>query len=311
MQYEEQVIKAIEKVRKCVVNVSTVKFAHYHFLERLPLKGIGSGFIIDPDGVILTNNHVVEGVDSIQIILPDGSKSEGKIIGRDPSTDLAVAKIDKRNLPYVEFGDSDLIKVGQTVIAIGNPFGLAGGPTATVGIISALGRTIQSEKGVLENLIQTDAAINPGNSGGPLININGNAIGITTAIIPYAQGMGFAIPSNTAREITYELMKYGRVIKPWIGIYGVDVTKSLAEYYNLSTNIGVLIVKIVRGGPAYIAGLKSGDIIVEINGMRLETVKELTRNIQRRKVGERIEVVLLRGKRKFKTEIILGEQPRF
>jgi len=251
MYYEEQVIKAIEKVKKCVVNVSTVKFAHDYFLERLPLKGIGSGFIIDPNGIILTNNHVVEGVDSIQIILPDGSKGEGVIIGRDPGTDLAVAKINKSDLPYVEFGDSELVKVGQTVIAIGNPFGLAGGPTATVGIISALGRTIQSEKGILENLIQTDAAINPGNSGGPLIDINGRAIGITTAIIPYAQGMGFAIPSNTAREISYELIKYGRVIKPWIGIYGVDVTKSLAEYYDLSTNIGVLIVKIVRGGPAH------------------------------------------------------------
>jgi S1-C subfamily serine protease len=310
MQYEDQIIKAVERVRRCIVNVSTVKISHDHFLERFPVRGIGSGFIIDPNGIILTNNHVVEGADSLQIILPDGSRTKGKIIGRDPSTDLAVAKIEGKNLPYVELGDSDLLKVGQTVIAIGNPFGLPGGPTATVGIISALGRSIQSEKGILENLIQTDAAINPGNSGGPLIDIKGRAIGITTAIIPYAQGMGFAIPSNTAREITYELIKYGRVIKPWLGIYGVDVTRNLAEYYNLPANTGVLVVRIIRGGPAHRAGLESGDIIVELDGIKLETIKELTSHIGRRKVGEKIEITLLRGRRKFKTFITLGEQPR-
>jgi len=311
VHYEEQIIKAVEKVRKCVVNVSTVKLTHDHFLERLPVSGIGSGFIIDPDGIILTNNHVVEGYDSIQVILPDGRRIEGRIMGRDPSTDLAVVKVEEKHLHYVELGDSDLLKVGQTVIAIGNPFGLPGGPTATVGIVSALGRSIQSEKGILENLIQTDAAINPGNSGGPLIDINGKAIGITTAIIPYAQGMGFAIPSNIAREITYELIKYGRVIKPWIGIYGIDVTRNLAEYHGLFVNTGILIVRIVRGGPAYKAGLESGDIIVEINGTRLETTKELTNYIQSRKVGERIEVTIVRGRRKWKTQITLGEQPRF
>jgi len=198
--YDEKVVLDIlEKVSKSVVNISTVKLVQNIFYQTVPLAGMGSGTIIDPKGYVLTNNHVVGGAEKIAVTLWNGEVLEGNLLGSCAVHDTAVVRMKGGSLQAAELGDSDKLRVGQRVYAIGNPFGLAGGPTVTSGVISATNRTIESQRGLLENLVQTDAAINPGNSGGPLVDLEGKVVAISTAIIPYAQGIGFAIPINSAK----------------------------------------------------------------------------------------------------------------
>src|SRR5919106_4516265 len=245
-------ISAIEKVSKNVVNIASVRMITDQLLRIFPIEGVGSGIIIDNQGHILTNYHVVDHARRLKVTLYDGRTFNAKVIGTDKLTDLAVLKIEhdsnnssnnnsnKNNnnpnnkaidsIPSAELGDSDNLKVGQIVIAVGNPFGLTGGPTVTTGIISSLNRNIEFEEGILE-LVQTDAAINPGNSGGPLVNTNGEVIAINTAKIPYAHGIGFAVPVNTAKTILQELIKNGKVNRPWLGISTINITDIIARYY--------------------------------------------------------------------------------
>ena len=196
---EKAVLDVLEKVSKSVVNISTVKLVHHMFYQAVPVKGMGSGTIVDSQGYILTNNHVIHGAERITVTLWNGEVLQGKLIGACTVHDIAVVKVDKEDLTAAGLGDSNELRVGQRVYAIGNPFGLAGGPTVTSGVVSAVNRTIESESEMLENLVQTDAAINPGNSGGPLVSPDGKVVAINTAIIPYAQGIGFAIPINSPR----------------------------------------------------------------------------------------------------------------
>jgi serine protease Do len=227
------IISAVEKISKSTVNIAGVRMVQDQLFRVFPIEGVGSGVIIDENGHILTNNHVIDGAHQLKITLTEGRVLNGKVIGKDEITDLAIVKVDSfsdssnnnNNLPYAQLGNSDNLKIGQIVIAIGNPFGLAGGPTVTAGIVSSLSRNLQFESGILE-LIQTDAAINPGNSGGPLVNTNGEVIAINTAKMPYAHGIGFAVPINTAKLIRRDLIENGRVItRPWI------VVCSLIPYY--------------------------------------------------------------------------------
>jgi serine protease Do len=227
------IISAVEKISKSTVNIASVRMVQDQLFRVFPIEGVGSGVIIDENGHILTNNHVVDGVHRLKITLIDGRILNGKVIGKDEITDLAIVKLDSfsdssnnnNNLPYAQLGNSDNLKIGQIVIAIGNPFGLAGGPTVTAGIVSSLSRNLQFESGILE-LIQTDAAINPGNSGGPLVNTNGEVIAINTAKMPYAHGIGFAVPINMAKLIRKDLIENGRVItRPWIGIAFIKITR--------------------------------------------------------------------------------------
>ena len=211
---EESIVEVIEKVTKSVVNINTLRVYHDVFYRVVPAKGMGSGFILDEIGYILTNNHVIEKAERIVATLTDGRVLQAKFVGACRSTDVAVIKVDGNNLTAAEIGDSDNLRVGQRVFAIGNPFGLAGGPTVTSGVISALNRTIQSRKGVFKNLVQTDAAVNPGNSGGSLIDTQGRVIAINIAIIPYAQGIGFAIPINAAKTSSRAIILYGAVRRP-------------------------------------------------------------------------------------------------
>lgn len=289
------VIKAIERVSRSVVNVSTIKLVHDMLLQPTPIRGIGSGTIVDPKGYILTSSHVIEGAERIAVTLADGKLLEGKLMGTKVSLDLAVVKVDAGKLPAAELGDSDKLKVGQTVFAIGNPLGLAGGPTVTRGVISALHRSIRSDVGIMEDLIQTDAAINPGNSGGPLVDVNGRVVGINTAVIPYAEGMGFAIPVNQARRAAQDLITFGRVLRPWLGITGITVTDAVAAYYNLPVRRGVLVVGIAPDSPAYESGILGGDVIVEVNGAGVKRVEDLRRAIHGRAIGETIRLVVLRA----------------
>jgi len=255
-------------------------------------RSLGSGFIVGKEGYIVTNDHVVEDADKIKVILKDGKEFEAVLIGLDSKTDLALIKVEpKQNLPCVKIGNSENIKVGQWVVAIGSPFGLE--QTVTAGIVSAKGRVIGS--GPYDDFIQTDASINPGNSGGPLLNMEGEVIGINTALIASGQGIGFAIPIDLAKGIIDQLKKNGIVTRGFLGVSIQDISKELSEYYNIEDGKGVLVVEVVPGGPADNAGILAKDIILEVNGMRMENSRALSSLVAETSVGKTIEILLLRG----------------
>ncbi|MBV9176825.1 MAG: trypsin-like peptidase domain-containing protein [Nitrososphaeraceae archaeon] len=307
---EDIIVGAVEKVSKSVVNIASVRMIQDQLFRVFPVEGVGSGIIVDSKGFILTNNHVVDDAQKLRITLKDGNVFNGVAIGTDEVTDLAVIKVDsKEALPFAQLGNSDQLKIGQIVIAIGNPFGLAGGPTVTAGIVSALNRSLQFETGALE-LIQTDAAINPGNSGGPLANTNGEVIGVNTAKMPYAQGIGFAVPVNTARIIMKDLIESGRITKrPWIGITTIKITRQLAQYYRLPTNEGVLIAQVEPQSPADYAGLRKGDIIDAIDGKKITDPSEMSSNILKRSINEKITMTINRYGRQFDCQLQLLARP--
>jgi serine protease Do len=241
---EKKVLGVIEKATKSVVNISTVRLVHNLFYQAVPVGGMGSGTIFDADkGLILTNNHVVGGAEKINVTLYNNQVIEGTIVGSCVARDIAVIKVKGKDLQSAELGDSDKVRVGQRVYAIGNPFGLSGGPTVTSGVISALNRTIESDRGLIENLVQTDAAINLGNSGGPLVDLEGKIIAINTAIIPFAQGIGFAIPINSAKTCTTDILTEGTGKRPWLGVVGLTLTEQIARYYGLPVGHGVLVTE--------------------------------------------------------------------
>jgi len=312
---EESIINALEKVSKNVVNIASVRMVTDQLFRVFPVEGVGSGIIIDNQGHILTNYHVVDHARRLKVTLNDGKTFNAKVIGTDKLTDLAVLQIENHDnntvfdfIPSIEFGNSDILRVGQIVIAIGNPFGLTGGPTVTTGIISSLNRNIEFEEGILE-LVQTDAAINPGNSGGPLVNTNGEVIAINTAKIPYAHGIGFAVPVNTAKTILQELIQYGKVNRPWLGVSTINITNRIARYYRLPTNEGALVVKVEEYSPAADAGIRPGDIIEEVDERRIEEITDLSSRIKKKKAKENTLLSLNRYGRRFNISVTLENQP--
>ncbi len=272
-------------------------FFHHYFGNvpdrEMKQQSLGSGFIIDKDGYIVTNNHVVAGAEEIKVKLADGREFKAKVIGRDEKTDLALLKISSlfKNLPVLPLGDSDKMRVGDWVIAVGNPFGL--GHTVTQGIISATGRVIGS--GPYDDFLQTDAPINPGNSGGPLIDLKGEVIGINSAIIATGQGIGFAIPSNIAKNVTSQLREKGKVIRGWIGVTIQSVTPEIAQSFKLKEPHGALVADVVPGGPADKAGIKRGDIIVSFNGKDIKTSNDLPWLVAETPVGKIVDIKVIRS----------------
>jgi serine protease Do len=291
---EKAVLDTLEKVSKSVVNINTVKLISRMLYQAIPVEGMGSGTIIDSKGQILTNNHVVGGAEKITVTLWNGEMLEGKIVGACSVHDTAIVKVNKPDLPAAELGDSEKLRVGQRVYAIGNPFGLTGGPTVTSGVISATKRTIESQRGLIENLVQTDAAINPGNSGGPLLDLEGKVVAINTAIIPYAQGIGFAIPINTAKQCTSDMIREGVAARPWLGIVGLSLSSEISRYYNLPLEHGVLVTKVTDGSPAQHAGMIMGDIILKMDRVDIGSIEDLLGEIHRRKVGDEIRITVFR-----------------
>ena len=305
---------AVEKTSKSTVNIASVRMIQDQLFRVFPIEGVGSGVIIDDDGHILTNNHVVDGAHRLRITLTDGRVLNGKVIGNDEITDLAVVKVDRssnnNNLPYAQLGNSDNLKIGQIVIAIGNPFGLSGGPTVTAGIVSSLRRNIQFESGILQ-LIQTDAAINPGNSGGPLVNMNGEVIAVNTAKMPYAHGIGFAVPINTAKSIMGDLIENGRVItRPWMGVAFIKITSQIAQYYGLPTNEGALVAQVEEYSPADYAGIRKGDIIEEIDGKKISDPSQISSQVHKKHVRDQILVTVNRYSKRSEVPIQLEARPR-
>ncbi|MHB1414048.1 MAG: S1C family serine protease [Chloroflexota bacterium] len=280
--------------------------------------GVGSGVIYDSQGHILTNNHVVAGAGSLLISLPDGRTFEGKVVGADALTDLAVVKVDAANLPVAELGESSELQVGEWVVAIGNALGLPGGPTVTVGVVSALGRTVQepgADGAFLFDLVQTDAPINPGNSGGPLVNLAGQVIGINTLVagqaetgVP-AQGIGFAIGMSTAKPIADQLVRTGRVVHPYMGIRYQPLNPIIARQLGIQERYGVLIGEVAPSSPAAKAGLKVDDVITQIDGQTLEGESALAEIVNNHKPGDTITLTVIRDGQKMTVKLTLGEQP--
>jgi serine protease Do len=268
--------------------------------------GVGTGFIIDKNGFIVTNNHVVEGADTIKVKLKDEREFQAKIIGRDPQTDVALIKIDaKGDLPVASLGRSADLKVGEWVVAVGSPFGLE--QTVTAGIVSAKGRAIGS--GPYDDFIQTDASINPGNSGGPLVNLNGEVVGINTAIVAHGQGIGFAIPIDMATKIVAQLKDTGEVTRGWLGVSVQDLKGDLASYYGVEDKGGVLVAEVVAGDPADKAGIKAKDVITKVNGEKVATSRELTARAATLPVGETTTITLVRDGKERTVDLKVAKRP--
>ena len=318
--------EAAGRAMPAVVNILTSKasrethpllkdpFFRRFFGDRAPpdeqMASLGSGVIVSGDGYILTNNHVVEGADVIEVGLADGRKAAARIVGTDPETDLAVIRIAERKLPVMVLGDPEAARVGDVVLAIGNPFGV--GQTVTLGIISALGRN-NLHINNFENFIQTDAAINFGNSGGALVDTNGHLLGINSAI--YSQtggsvGIGFAIPVSTAKNVLDAIVKHGQVVRGWIGIESQDITPELAESFGLGRNSGAIIAGVVRGGPADRAGMRPGDILVAVGGRQVSNTSEMLNLIAQLEPGEKAPLRIVRKNRESTLDVTVGKRPR-
>lgn len=266
----------------------------------------GSGVIVDKEGYVLTNNHVVEGADKVKVRLNDGREFVATVKGQDQKTDLAVLHIKAKDLPVATLGDSDKLEVGEWAIAIGSPFGLE--HTVTVGVISAKGRSGLGT-GTYEDFIQTDASINPGNSGGPLINIDGEVIGINAMIIQPGTGIGFAIPINMAKQILNDLIKQGKVVRPWLGISVQDITSEIAEQFQLKEKEGAIVAQVHQGTGAEKAGIVSGDIIKSVDDKPIRNVNELIKEILKRKVGQKVKLIIVRDGKEISLEVTLSAQP--
>ena len=325
---------AAKKAMPAVVNIFTAKevktpqhpflndplFRHF-FGRELDGKGngrgstrrsssLGSGVIVGPEGYVLTNYHVIESADEIEVLLSDGRRAAGKVVGGDPDTDLAVIKIELKNLPSIVFGRTEAARVGDVVLAIGNPFGV--GQTVTMGIVSALGRS-QLGINTFENFIQTDAAINPGNSGGALVDAQGNLLGINTAIYSRSggsMGIGFAIPGNMAKSIMEQIIATGSVTRGWIGVEIQEITPELAESFKLPKAQGAIIAGVMRGGPADKAGIKPGDVLLEVEGKAVNDSAGMLNVIAQLKPGDKASMKLMRNGKNVEIAVAIGTRPK-
>jgi len=300
----------VPNVTPSVVSIQTEAVAYDVFLRPYPEQGAGSGVIIDPNGYILTNNHVVEGAQKITVSLSDGRTFTASDTRRDPNTDVAIIKVDATGLPTAKLGDSSKLRVGDWVVAVGNALALEGGPTVTAGIVSYLGRSIMEENNaVLYDLIQTDAAINPGNSGGPLLNMSGEVVGINTAIAGEGQNIGFAISINSALPVLQSLITKGFIGRPFLGVTMDTVSRAAAQRMGLPVDGGVLIVSVSAGTPAERAGMKEGDVVVKFAGKNVTKVEEMRQAIFSQKVGDIVDIVLYRGGTQTTVSATLAESP--
>ena len=298
----------VDKVKPTVASISVESVTKGLFFD-FAGEGAGSGIVVRPDGYIVTNFHVIKDARQIIVNLPNGNTYNGRLVGQDTLTDLAIIKIDAENLPAATFGDSSKMKVGDWVVAMGNALALKGGPTVTLGILSGRGRTINTERGTLFDLIQTDAAINEGNSGGPLLNLDGEVVGINTAILRSAFGIGFAISSSMASSIIDSLIESGRVVRPLIGLAGADVTPARAEQLNLNVTEGIIVTSMSRDGPAFRAGIRVGDVITKMDDIPTPDMSKFLTLLWTYDVGDVVQVEYTTNNETFVTPVELDERP--
>jgi len=298
---EQRIVDIVKRVSPSVVAVT-------NYDDKGEPQGLASGIIVTPEGDILTNNHVIKNAGKLTVTLADGSEVVAKSLGGDPLIDLAIVKIGRKNLPAATLGDSDRLQVGQIAIAIGNPYGFE--RTVTVGVVSALKRTIPGGGAPLSDLIQTDAKIYPGNSGGPLVDSSGNVIGVNTVVVGGEAGvLGFAIPINTARAIMNDVTSVGHVIVPWVGITFSEITPEIASVFDLPTKEGVIIAGVEKNGPAARGGIKKGDIIVEAAGRKIADSGDLQKVVRDATIGKKMQLKVLRDSKPLSITIIVGEMP--
>jgi S1-C subfamily serine protease len=303
--YSRAVIAVVEAVGPAVVGISVGKQMPGSRFEE---AGAGSGIILAPDGYILTNGHVVQNARQLTATITGGASFAATIIGMDPATDLAVIRADGSGLPFAALGDSASLRVGQLIIAIGNPFGFQS--SVSTGVVSALGRALRSQEGrLIENVIQHTAPLNPGNSGGPLVDSRGQVVGINTAIIPMAQGIGFSIPSNTAKWVVSQLLTHGRVRRGYLGIAGQQrpLNRRLVRFYNLTSDYAVEVLSVHATGPAGQAGLREGDLIVSVNGHDVGSVDDLHHFLSEWPIGQPIALTIIRGSEKMEMSVVPAE----
>lgn len=293
-----------------VVSITTRQIERDQFNQPVPTRGLGSGFILDRRGYVLTNNHVVEGAEDIKVALTDGRVFRAIRVGTDRFSDLAVLKIAGKDLPALPLAESNRLAVGESVVAIGSPLWIEGGPTVTTGVVSALGRSMeQPDLPPLHDLIQTDAAINPGNSGGPLLNLKGDVVGINTAVIASAHGIGFAISASTAKSVVKELIAKGRVVRASLGVVAVSLTPQIAYTNDLPIERGALVLRVDEGGAADAAGVEPGDVITSVGGRPVTNLHHLHAVLGRHRIGEAVDVSVWRGGRVVTLRPVLGEEP--
>jgi serine protease Do len=300
----------LSRVEPAVVSIRTRSLSLGDFLRPVPGEGAGTGFVIAPDGVLVTNNHVVSGAQTIEVVFADDRKMPARVLGRDSTTDLAVLKVDATDLPVAALGDSSALRVGDDVIAIGNALGLEGGPTVTRGIVSAEDRTITAESGIrLEHVIQTDTAINPGNSGGPLVNSAGEVVGINTAVAGDAQNIGFSIAINAAKPIIEELRQGNTRSRPFLGVKMVTFTPEYAEGLGVTVDSGAVVADVTAGSGAEVGGLRTGDVITSIDGKEVKKAEDVTSAVNTHKPGDEIKVTFVRRDQTQEVTVRLGERP--
>jgi S1-C subfamily serine protease len=303
--YSQAVVRAVELVSPSVV---TVELGHAPRSEQAQHGGgHGSGFVFTPDGLILTNSHVVHGTRTLHVALPDGRRLPADLVGEDPDTDLAVVRVSASGLPVVKLGDSRAVKVGQLVVAFGNPYGFQA--TVTAGVVSALGRSLRSRSGrLMDDIIQTDAALNPGNSGGPLVNSRGEVIGVNTAVILPAQGLCFAIAANTVQFVVGRLIRDGRIRRSYVGVAGQNtpLARQLVRFYDLRVSAGIRVASIEPGSPAARSALREGDVIVGFGGHDVEGIDQLHRLLTEDRIGVSTPLAVIRGTEKLEIDVTPG-----
>ncbi len=308
-EIQEAYTKAVERAAESTVSVGTTAGPFGPPWAPFPRRGQGSGVVLDDQGHILTNHHVVAEAERVIVTLADGQVLAGAVVGGDEESDIALLRVEGKGLKPAALGDSSKLKVGQPVLAIGNPLGLAGGPTVTSGVVSSLRRSVQLRRENGIRVIQTDAAVNPGNSGGPLVDLEGKVVAINTVTIPYAEGIGFAIPINDAVHVAKEILEHGRVQRSWLGIVGYDVDRRVAHYYGLTATRGIFVVETTAGGPAEAAGIRTGDVLVSLGERRLDALSDLVDALKETKIGDTVELEAERAGQRLRVRVALGQRP--
>lgn len=308
-EFENRITTAVEAVGPSVAGIESL---HLHRRRGAPPFGTparATAVVIDREGYLITNQHVVESAAQIRVHLPDGRDLEGEVVGGDEATDVAVVKVDGIDVPAARLGASEELRVGQLVLAVGHALGLPGGPTVSAGVVSALGRPLPGSDFIFEGLIQTDAAINPGNSGGPLVDLNGSVVGINSAMVPFAQGVGFAIPIHAVARIADELRHHGRIVRPWIGVMVAELGPDLARQYSLPPWSGLLVAEVVARSPAHRAGIRPGDLVRQVGPFGVTRVRELLESLAKFPVGSEVQLGLQRRGAPTTVSVPLQEHP--